>query len=217
MRGPRNDDADKTNPCDDESGSDLLEPGVRVAAMTALGQMGSKKSIAKMKEVAKKDKDSTVILAGAHAVLILGDNSAYEVYYAILTGQRKSGASLMEEQAKMLRDPKKMAQFGFAAGVGFIPYASVGLGVVKAVGKDDVSPVRAAAARNLARDPDPTSGKALAEAASDKSWIVRAAALDAIARRGDASLLSSLGPALSDSKGAVRYTAAAALLRLTAK
>ena len=194
-----------------------LDPRVRVAAMTALGQMGSKGSIPKMKSVALKDKENSVILAGAHAVLALGDPSAYEVYYAILTGQRKSGASLMDEQLKMLKDPKKMAQFGFDAGIGFIPYASAGLGVIKAVGKDDDSPVRAAAARNLATDPDPRSGKALAAAAADKSPVVRSAALNAIALRGDPSLVSAVQPALSDEKRVVRYTAAAALLRLTAR
>ena len=193
------------------------EPGVRVAAMTALGQMGSKTSIPKMKEAAKKETEGAVIIAGAHAVLALGDNTAYEVYYAILTGERKSGDSLLEAQAKMLRDPKKMAQFGFEAGIGFIPYASAGLGVVKAVNKDDTSPLRAAAAKNLAADPDLRSGNALIAAASDKSPLVRAAALDAIARRGDASLVTAVEPALSDSKGTVRYTAAAALLRLTTK
>ncbi len=193
------------------------DPGVRIAAMTALGQMGSKKSIAKMKEIAKNETESGVILAGAHAAILLGDNSGYEVYYAILTGERKSGDSLMEAQAKMLKDPKKMAQFGFAAGVGFIPYASAGLGVVKAVSKDDASPVRAAAARNLAKDTDPRSGKALAQAVSDKSEIVRAAVLDAIAQRNDASFASAVEPALADPKPAVRYTAAAAFLRLTAK
>jgi HEAT repeat protein len=193
------------------------DPRVRIAAMTALGQMGSKGSIPKMKSTAKKDKDTAVIIAGAHALLALGDATAYEVYYAILTGQRKSGDSLLDEQLRNLRDPKKMAQLGFDVGVGFIPFASAGLSVVKAVGKDDDSPVRAAAARKLATDPDPRSGKALAAAAADKSPIVRASALNAIALRGDASLVSAVQTALSDGKKAVRYTAAAALLRLTAK
>jgi HEAT repeat protein len=200
-----------------EKALDDKDPVVLAAAMTALGQMASKKSIPKIKETAKKSTEGGVILAGAHALIVLGDTSAYEVYYAVLTGERKSGASLMEEQAKTLKDPKKMAQFGFEAGIGFIPFASAGLGVVKAVSKDDISPVRAAAARNLATDTDPRSGKALVQAASDKSPLVRAAALDAIARRGDASLVSSIKPALSDSKSSVRYTAAAAVLRLSAK
>ena len=50
----------------------------------------------------------------------------------------------MADQKKMLSDPKKMAQFGFEEGIGFIPFAGVGLGAVKAFTKDDVSPVRAA-------------------------------------------------------------------------
>jgi len=117
----------------------------------------------------------------------------------------------------MLKDPKKMAQFGFETGIGFIPFASTGFDVVKAVRKGDSSPVRAAAARKLITDPDPHSGKALAAVVSDKSAIVRTAVLDAIALRGDASLLGAVKPALSDSNNVVRFTAAAAALRLTGK
>ena len=72
------------------------------------------------------DKDVGVIISAAHALLELGDNRGYGVYYAILTGERKSGASLLDEQKKMLNDPKKMAQFGFEQGIGFIPFAGLG-------------------------------------------------------------------------------------------
>jgi HEAT repeat protein len=188
---------------------------VRVAAATALGQMGSKTSIPKLTN-ALNDKESAVVLAAAHALLTLGDETAYEIYYAILTGERKSGAGLMDEQEKMLKDPKKMAQFGFEEGIGLIPFAGLGWDALKALTRDDVSPVRAAAAKVLAGDPDPHSSQALAKAVSDKSWVVRVAALDAIAKRGDPALLGAVTPALSDEKDAVRYTAAAAVLRLTA-
>ena len=45
--------------------------------------------------------------------------------------------------------------------------------------KDDASPVRAAAAKIVAKDPDPKSAEALIEATSDSHWIVCVAALDA--------------------------------------
>jgi len=189
---------------------------VRVAGANALRQMHSVESIAKLKELLK-DKESPVVLAAANALKNLGDPTGYEVFYAILTGERKSGAGLLDDQKKMLSDPKKMAQFGFEQGIGYIPFASVGIGAIKAFTKDDSSPVRAAAAISLAKDPDPKSGEALVAAAADKKEIVRAAALDAIAQRDDPSLLPGIMAAMDDKEDQVKYTAAAAVIRLSAK
>jgi hypothetical protein len=72
--------------------------------------------------------------------------------------------------------------------------------VVKTLVKSDNSPVRAAAAKKLAHDPDPASAKALVAATQDKNWVVRGAALEAIAERGDRSLLSKVAPSLDDDK-----------------
>jgi HEAT repeat protein len=74
--------------------------------------------------------------------------------------------------------------------------------------------VRAAAAERLANDPDLKSGRALADACSDKKWRVRVAAVDAIAERGDPVLIDALIPLLEDDNESVRYDAAAAILRL---
>ena len=189
---------------------------VRAAGATALGQMDAKSSDQKLR-AALKDDDVSVVMAAAHALHALGDPTAYEVYYAVLTGERKSGEGLLEKQKKMLKDPKKMAQFGFEQGLGFVPFASLGYGVIKAVRKDDVSPVRAGAAKVLAADPDPRSGKALEDAAFDNSWVVRVAALDAIARRGDPSLRKAAESAMTDDNAAVRFTAAATVVRLSTK
>jgi HEAT repeat protein len=187
---------------------------VRAAGATALGEMDAKGSIPKLHE-ALKDDDVGVVMASAHALHAMGDPTAYEVYYAVLTGERKSGAGLLEQQKKMLKDPKKIAQFGFEQGLGFIPFASIGYGVVKAVRKDDTSPVKAAAAKVLAGDSDPRSGKALQEATYADSATVRAAALDAIARRGDPSLIKAAVTAMDDENTAVRFTAAATVIRLS--
>ena len=191
------------------------KPEVRSAAAVALGDMKSKTSIAKLKK-ALDDDDPSVALAAAHALDLMHDDSAYEVYYEVLTGQRKAGKGLIASQTSILKDPKKMAQLGFEEGIGFVPFAGVGWVAIKTITKDDTSPVRAAAAKVLAKDPDPAATKTLADAAGDKSWLVRAAALEALAKRGDPSVLDTVSLCMSDKKEAVKYTAAAAVLRLTA-
>lgn len=188
-------------------------PEVRISAATSLGKMNARDSIPSLIE-ALKDERVGVILAAASALRSLGDPSAYLVYYAVLTGERKSGEGLLAEQKKALSDPKKIAQLGFEQGIGFIPFAGLGLGAVKALTPDDDSPVRAATAVALATDPDPKSGEALVRAAQDKSWIVRAAALDAIARRNDSTLIPEIISALNDGRLEVKYTAAAAVYHL---
>jgi HEAT repeat protein len=191
------------------------KPEVRSAAAAALGDMKSRTSIAKLKE-ALDDNDPSVALAAAHSLELMHDDSAYEVYYEVLTGDRKAGKGLIASQTSFLKDPKKMAQLGFEEGIGFIPFAGIGWRVIRTIKKDDLSPVRAAAATVLAKDPDPAATKALADAVGDKSWLVRAAALEALAKRGDPSALATVQLSMSDEKDAVKYTAAAAVLRLMA-
>ena len=189
-------------------------PEVRASAIEALADMKAKSAVPRIQEVTKTDKEVSVVMAGGRSLIALGDPLGYGVYYAILTGERKSGGALLDDQKKMLKDPKKMAQFGFEQGIGFIPFAGVGLGAVKALTKDDTSPVMAAAARILAKDPDPKSGQALVEASQDSRWLVRVAAVDSLARRGDPGALGAIDPRLDDEKDIVRYTAAAAIIHL---
>lgn len=108
-----------------------------------------------------------------------------------------------------------MAQLGVEEGAGFMPFAGIGLFAFKTLRVDDVSPVRAAAARMLANDPDPETGQALVKEATDKSWLVRAAALEPIAKRDDPQPLDSLVPAIMDDNTSVRCTAAAAVIRFS--
>jgi HEAT repeat protein len=72
-----------------------------------------------------------------------------------------------------------------------------------------------AAAKALAKDPDPQTTKALVQAVSDKTWVVRMGALQAIAKRGDPMLLPSIQGAMSDAKDVVSYSASAAVIALT--
>jgi HEAT repeat protein len=80
----------------------------------------------------------------------------------------------------------------------------------------DPSPVRAVAARSLARDPDPISEDALIQVAlSDKSEGVRLAALDALSERDDRRSIERLEKNLSEIRLAVRYRTAAVILHLS--
>jgi HEAT repeats len=189
-------------------------PEVRSAAAAALGEMRSRGSIPKLK-AATDDKDPSVVLAAAHALILLKDDSGYDVYYDVLTGERKTGKGLLA-QAAGLRDPKKLAEIGFQEGIGFIPFAGIGWKAFKTIKKGDSSPARAAAATILADDPDPRTTEALANATGDKNWIIRAAALEALAKRADPSVLSTVELYLADQEGEVKYTAAATALRLMA-
>jgi HEAT repeat protein len=191
------------------------KPEVRAAAAAALGEMNSRKSMPPLR-IALDDQDPSVALAAAHSLELMHDNSAYEVYYEVLNGERKTGKGLIGSQRAILSDRKKMAQLGFEAGIGFIPFAGIGWGAVKAITRDDTSPIRAAAATVLAKDPDPATTKALIGAAGDKSWLVRAAALRALAKREDPSVLETVKLYMDDEKEVVQYTAAATVLRLTA-
>lgn len=190
-------------------------PEVRASGAAALGDIGNKTAIPELHKMFE-DKDVQVILASARALLDLGDKRGYNVYYAILTGETKTGTGLLEEQKKMLKDPQKLAQFGFEQGIGFIPFAGIGWSAFKMLRKDDTSPILAASAMTLATDPDPKSGDALVDAAEkQKSWIVRAAALNALAKRGDPQYIKAAEESLSDEKEEVQYSAAAAVIHLS--
>jgi len=187
---------------------------VRVAAATALGMMRAHQAIPVLRE-ALDDLEPAVALAAANSLLQLGNDEGYDMYYAVLTGRRKGHPGLIAEQERTMHDPKKMAEIGFEEGLGFVPFAGIGWDVLKTILKNDNTPVRAAAARRLASDPDPKSAEALLAAASDRSWIVRAAALEAFALRDDPTVLSQLAPHLADPKDRVRLVAAACVIRLS--
>jgi len=198
-----------------ESGLKDPNPDVRVAAATALGQMHATESVPKLQS-ALSDAKVPVVMAAAHALRELKDNkSAYEVYYDLLTGERKSGDGLISQQVSTLKNPREMAKIGISEGVGFIPFAGIGWDAWRTMHKKDRNPVRAVAATLLAHDPDPASAKALVKATNDKDWIVRAAAVEAIAQRGDPSLLPKVETRFYDKNSKVRYSAAAAVIRLS--
>ncbi|MDQ2926081.1 MAG: HEAT repeat domain-containing protein, partial [Acidobacteriota bacterium] len=157
---------------------------VRVEAAIAVGELKGAAAIPKLKE-ALKDKEIKVVVAVANALYVFKDPAAYQVYYALLTGERKSSDSLVQSQLDTLKDRKQMEKLAFETGIGFVPFGGMGWEAWKTITQNDSSPVKAAAAEKLAKDPDPKSAKALVDATFDKKWQIRAAAANAIGIRGD--------------------------------
>lgn len=188
---------------------------VRAAAAAALGEMRATESIPKLKD-AVNDKSMAVILAAANSLYQMGDAFAYQVYFAVLTGEKKGSEGLIEAQMKILKDPKAMAKMGFEQGIGFVPFGGISWTVIKMLREDSVSPVRALSAHRLAKDPDAETTRALANMARDGKWLVRAAVVGAMAQRGDPVLLPSAEILMDDENASVRFNAAAAVIRLTA-
>jgi HEAT repeat protein len=192
---------------------------VRAAAAAALGTMQAVRARDAL-EAALDDKEPAVVLAAANSLLLLKDTAfAYDIYYGVLTGTMRTNNGVIKEQIrdqmKMMHDKKKIAELGLEQGIGFIPYGGIGYGMVKTLMKSDNNPVRAAAAKKLAHDPDPVTAKALVGATQDKNWVVRQAALEALAERGDRALVPQIKTSLDDDKDEVRFTAAACIAHLT--
>jgi HEAT repeat protein len=185
---------------------------VRVQAAGALAQMGAKSSEHRL-EQAINDTDIKVAVAAANALYQFKDPVAYDVYYALLTGERK-GPGLVKGQLESFKDRKQVEKLMLETGIGFVPFGGMGWEAFRTLTHDDSSPVRALAADKLTTDPDPKTSEALAHACSDKQWRIRAAAVDAIAKRGDVSLLPSVRPLLYDDNDEVRFDAAASVIRL---
>ena len=92
-------------------------------------------------EKALDDVEPTVVLAAANSLMTLKDsNSAYDIYYGVLTGGMRTNRGFVQEQLKTLHDSKKLAELGFQEGIGFVPFGGVSYGVVK-IG-DEVRSVR---------------------------------------------------------------------------
>jgi len=190
-------------------------PKVRTAAARALGPMGAVSSLPKLKE-ALNDREPAVVLAATHSLFLLGDSEdSYEIDYEMLIGERQTADGFVASGMNELKSPKGVALIGFETGLGFVPFGGAGYEVFKRASKDDRTPVRVAAAKELAKDRDPKIDVALARACSDKKWSVRAAAVFAIAKRDNPALLNVVTPMLDDKSDIVRYDASAAVLRLS--
>ncbi len=204
-----------------EKGLQDKDAEVRGAAAFSLGAMESKASVPVLVATAKNDKEGAVVLAAAKALIQLGDEKGYSVYYAVLTGQRKTGESLVGGEEKqlndLLRNPKQMEEMAFEQGMGFVPFGGIGLQAFNIIhASEEKAPIlKATSVRILAKDPDPRTQVALIAATTDKQWLVRAAAYDSLARRGHSAVVPEIIAGLKDDKIEVKLTAAAAVVHLS--
>lgn len=189
---------------------------VRAAAATALGQMHATGADAELKQ-ALNDKQLPVVMAAAHALHQLNDPACYEVYYAVLTGERKDNSSMVKQQMQVLHDPKQVAAMGFNEGIGYLPFAGMGWEAMQTIMKDRKSGAAAKAAliSALATDPNSRTDQVLVKATQSSKWVLRVASLEAIAKRGNPALLPDIEKDLDDAKNEVKYTAAATMVRLS--
>lgn len=197
-----------------EKALDDSDKEVRSEAAAALGKMNRADARPKLR-ACLNDKEIQVVLACTNSLYLLKDPMADEVYYALLTGERKSSKGLLQSQLDTLRDRKQLEKLAFETGIGFVPYGGMGWEAIKTIRLDDASPVRALAAQRLAADPDPKSAQALGEGLNDKKSQVRAAVIEAIAKRGDPALLTDVIALLDDTDDSVRDDAAAAVISLS--
>src|SRR5581483_10791037 len=103
----------------------LADPAadVRAQAATALGKMGARSSQRKLEE-ALKDKDLKVVVSAANSLYLFKNQAAYDIYYALLTGERK-GPGLLQAQLDTLKDKKQVEKLMFETGLGFVPFGSM--------------------------------------------------------------------------------------------
>ncbi len=187
---------------------------VRIEAAAALLQMHAISAKPKLR-ACLKDTEVQVVLACANTLYEFKDPAAYDVYYALLTGTRRSHESLLQSQMDTLKDRKQVEKMALEAGIGFVPYGGMAWQAIETITHNDGSSVLALSALRLANDPQSSTTQALEKYALDKHVAVREAAVQAIAKRGDASMINTVEVLLADDNASVRDDAAAAIIALS--
>src|SRR5215470_19974983 len=99
---------------------------VRAAAARTLGAMEAVSSVPRLK-TALNDKEPAVVLAAAHSLFLLGERQeAFNIDYAVLTGERKTRDGFVKSRVNNVKsemsaardDPKAVA---LKTGIGFVP------------------------------------------------------------------------------------------------
>lgn len=107
-------------------------PDVRKAAVTALGDMNSRASLPKIKALLKHSDAKTVVVIAA-VLKKFNDPQGYEIYYEILTGERKAGGRILDG----IKDKKNLEKMGVEEGLGFVPFGGIGVGAYDYFKKND--------------------------------------------------------------------------------
>ena len=189
------------------------KPEIRMAAVGALGVLNAKSSLPKIKALLS-DSDAKTTIAIAAVLKKFGDPEGFEIYYELVTGQRKNGQKLTDG----LKDRKGLEKMGAEAAIGLLPFGGAATGAYDYISGSSISGanVYVTAVNALSDDADPQVEKALVQAVFSGKEPVRVAALRALAKRGDATVVDEIEPAMHSDKAAISFTAAAAILHLLA-
>jgi HEAT repeat protein len=198
-----------------KTAEDLLQDAnadVSRAAVTALGEMNSTTSLPKIKALISHS-DPKMIVTIAAVLTKFKDPEGYEIYYELLTGQRKGGGSVIDG----IKDKREMEKMGVKTAVGFLPGGGAATGAYDYLKHNGSSRsnLDVTAVSELADDRDPVAEKAIVQASIGGKQVVQIAALRALAKRGDPSVIKDIEPAMDSDKAVVRYTAAATILHLS--
>jgi len=77
-----------------------------------------------------------VAFAASSGLLWRGNSSGYVIYREGLVGQRKSGEGPVEDEKKLVKDPKAMTLMTLGVAMGFAPYAGHGWATFEVLSKD---------------------------------------------------------------------------------
>ena len=197
------------------------DEGVRALAATSLGNMKARSAIPALRK-AVDDPSPVVSFAAARSLWKMGDRSGRELFYDVLSGERKTQPGLIQkkvEEAKQdVHNPKTLALIGIDQASGaFLGPFSMGVSMVEEYAKNTGSPVQALCASLLSQDNTPDTIEQLSMALGNSNWSVRAAAAKALARMHDRKIIPELEQMMeTDKEQAARFVAAAAILKLTA-
>lgn len=196
------------------------DESVRTLAANSLGSMNARSAIPALRD-AMNDPSPVVSFAAAQSLWRLGDHSGRQLFYDVLTGERKTTPGLIKQHVNQIKkdihDPKTLALIGIDQASGaFLGPFSMGVSVLEEYAKNTSSPVQAYCATLLSQDPTPDTTEQLSVALGDNNWTVRAAAAKALAEMHDRKVISKLEEMMQTDKVApARLAAAAAIVKLT--
>lgn len=195
---------------------DAKDVDTRTAAVLAAGQSRSRVLMPKL-HAALDDKEPQVAFAAATTLWKMGDHSGEDLLTAVVDGERKASAPLMEgsmhQASREMHNPAAMAKLGAETGASLL-LGPFGFGVTayEYIRKNGGDSARVQAVEDLAEVRSEDSRKTLQAALGDKDPTVRAAAAKAMREYHDAAAQHGLALLLDDTKKPVQFSAAAAYL-----
>jgi HEAT repeat protein len=192
---------------------------VRTAAALAAGQTQDRNLTTNLRNLLD-DKEPQVAFTAAMTLWKMGDRSGEDILMAVVDGDRKAGATLMNGTkhsiSKELHDPAAMAKLGALQGASMLlgPFG-FGITAYEYIRKNGGDSARVSAIEQISQEKTEPIHKELVAALGDKDPTVRAASAKALVEYRDKETSMAIYKLFADAKQPVRLTAAAAYLRTT--